>query len=102
MEKFKQIDIDSAFSKIDKGEFVIIDIRDSESFNLGHIDGAINLSNSNISDFTSNTEKNKNILVYCYHGNSSKSVAEFLASHNFNNVYSLDGGYEAWKIKENQ
>ena len=39
---------------------------------------------------------NKCIIVYCYHGNSSQDVANFLTSHGFTDVYSLKGGYEEW------
>lgn len=101
MIKFKKIDIHSAISRINKDDITIIDIRDKESFKLGHIDGAINLSNNNIDDFICNTRKDKSIIVCCYHGNSSQSAAEFLVKSGFNDVYSLDGGYEAWKIRNN-
>ena len=47
-------------------------------------------------------EKNKNdtILIYCYHGNSSQSAANFFSHHGFKNVFSMDEGYEGW-LKEN-
>ena len=48
-----------------------------------------------------NTRKDKSIIVCCYHGNSSQSAAEFLVKSGFNDVYSLDGGYEAWRIRNN-
>ena len=54
----------------------------------------------NIDDFVSNTKKDKSLIVYCYHGNSSQSAAEFLVKSGFNDVYSLDGGYEAWEIRK--
>ena len=100
MIKFKKIDIHSAISRMNEGEITIVDIRDKESFKLGHIHGAINLSNSNIDDFICNTRKDKSIIVCCYHGNSSQSAAEFLVKSGFNDVYSLDGGYEAWEIRK--
>ena len=99
MEKFKRIDIKSAISKINKGDILILDIRDKDSFNSGHINGAINLSDGNINDFISDTKKDESILVYCYHGNSSQNASKFLVKCGFNEVYSLDGGYEAWKNK---
>lgn len=99
--KFERIDINSAISKIDEDNIIVLDIRDKESFKLGHINGAINMSNANIDNFIYNTKKDKSIIVYCYHGNSSQSAAEFLVKSGFNNVYSLDGGYEAWEIRKN-
>jgi len=100
--EFQRIDINTAISRIDKDDFIIVDIRDKESFLLGHINGAINLSNRNMDNFILNTQKEKSILVCCYHGNSSQSAAKFLVSCGFNDVYSLDGGYEAWKNKKDK
>ena len=102
MNTFKRIDIDSAILKINNNDFVIVDIRDKKSFEIEHINGAMNLSNSNINDFIINTQKEKSILVYCYHGNSSQSAAQYLVNNGFNDVYSLDGGYEVWKTQNNK
>ncbi len=102
MNTFKRIDIDSAILKINNNDFIIVDIRDKKSFEIEHINGAMNLSNSNINDFIMNTQKEKSILVCCYHGNSSQSAAQYLVNNGFNDVYSLDGGYEAWKIQNNK
>tara|TARA_Y100000590_G_scaffold220828_1_gene249904 strand:+ start:174 stop:479 length:306 start_codon:yes stop_codon:yes gene_type:complete len=100
--EFQRIDINTAIPRIDKDDFIVVDIRDRESFLLGHINGSINLSNRNMNNFILNTQKEKSILVCCYHGNSSQSVAKFLVSSGFNDVYSLDGGYEAWKNKKDK
>ena len=37
------------------------------------------------------------VLVYCYHGISSQNAAAFLIERGFETVYSLDGGFEAWR-----
>ena len=62
MIKFKKINVHSAISKIDKDDITIIDIRDKESFLLGHINGAINLSNRNMDNFFSNEKIS--IIIY--------------------------------------
>ena len=94
---YKCIDSNDARVLIKEDDCVIVDIRDSESFIKGHIDGAINLSNDNIDNFISSTNKFFHVIVCCYHGNSSKSAAKFLNDIGFINVSSLDGGYEEWK-----
>ena len=40
--------------------------------------------------------KNDTILIYCYHGNSSKSAANFFVQHGFEKVLSMDEGYVGW------
>lgn len=82
---------------IAKGNVVIIDVRDPESYQVGHIDGAIQLSIVDLREFCATTNKNQPILVYCYHGISSQSVAQHLQDQGFLVVYSLSGGFEKWQ-----
>ena len=44
-------------------------------------------------------KKNKqlNIIIYCYRGNSSRKVASFLSDSGFNNIFNLIGGFNAWR-----
>lgn len=76
---------------------ILIDIRDSESFSDSHDESSLHLTQENLSDFIVNTEKQVPVLVMCYHGNSSQSVAQYLTAQGFETVYSIDGGYEVWK-----
>jgi len=47
----------------------------------------------------SGVKKNIPLIVYCYHGNSSKSAAHYFCENGFTQVYSMDGGFEAWRLK---
>lgn len=76
---------------------VLIDIRDPQSFEEGHAESALHLTQENLPDFIVSTDKQAPVLVMCYHGNSSQSVAQYLASQGFETVYSIDGGYEEWR-----
>jgi len=76
----------------------VVDIRDPQSYAMGRISGAKPLDNSNVQDFIANTPKQETVVVCCYHGNSSQSAAQFLGEQGFTNVYSLDGGFEMWKL----
>ena len=63
MDSFKFIEPDQAISKISDERSIVVDIRDKDSFDQGHIDGALNLSNNNIDSFVSDTKKIK-VLLY--------------------------------------
>ena len=102
MDPFKFIEPDQVIDKISNERSIVVDIRGKDSFDQGHIDGALNLSNDNIDSFVLDTEKNQSIIVCCYHGNSSQRAAQFLTNRGFKNVYSLNGGYEQWKSQENK
>ncbi len=37
-------------------------------------------------------------VVVCYHGRSSQGAAQYLAEQGFDTVYSMDGGFESWRL----
>ena len=74
----------------------IVDIRDAASFASGHVQGAINLNNENLASFVAEAYMDQPLIVVCYHGISSQGAAEYLVEQGFDDVYSLDGGYQAW------
>jgi len=80
-----------------ENRFVVVDIRDANTFNQGRIPGAIHLTNENISDFLREADFDKPTVVCCYHGISSQPAAEYLYSMDFTHVYSLDGGFVQWQ-----
>ena len=99
MVEYKRISIDDAKSLIDADKVTLADIRDEDSFKQSHINGAVHLHNSNVQDFLATADPDKPLIVYCYHGNSSLSAAQFLIEKGFDDVYSMDGGYEQWRSK---
>lgn len=92
-----QVEVLEAKELLKNEAVVFVDIRDDVSYALGHPERAIHLTSANLHDFISNTDKETTILITCYHGISSVSVGEYLISEGFEDVYSLVGGYEAWK-----
>ncbi|MEH6552039.1 MAG: thiosulfate sulfurtransferase GlpE [Pseudomonadales bacterium] len=95
MKTFSRIDITQARQLIDDGAN-IVDIRDEQTFQGGHVEGATNLGNHNISEYVAQTPQDTPLVVFCYHGNSSQSAAQFLVEQGFDQVFSVDGGFEAW------
>jgi len=77
---------------------IIVDIRDINSFNQGHINDAIHLTNETLADFLRAADPDVATVVCCYHGHSSQQAAQYLVSQDFTNVYSLDGGFTAWQL----
>lgn len=75
----------------------LLDIRDPQSFLLGHIPKARHLNNENLDDFLLEADPDLPTLVVCYHGNSSQGAAGFLMEKDFTDVYSVDGGFTEWQ-----
>ncbi len=97
MPKINQIDIHDTKTKLEDGDINIVDIRDPASFAIGRIEDAVHLSDSNVQEFIEKTNKELPLIIYCYHGNSSQGAAAYFQEQGFKEVYSMAGGFEAWK-----
>ncbi|SEI61710.1 thiosulfate sulfurtransferase [Allopseudospirillum japonicum] len=98
MAGFKHIQAADAAKMMQKMHVTWVDIRDANSFQQGHILGAQRLDNTNVNAFLAQVDYQNPVIVCCYHGHSSQGAAAFLAEQGFDTVYSLDGGYEVWKL----
>ncbi len=94
---YKQLSHNEAHKLMNASQMIILDVRDEESFEEAHIANAVHLSMIKLQEFIENTDKSQPILVYCYHGVSSQSVANHLVEEGFAKIYSLVGGFETWK-----
>lgn len=73
----------------------LFDSRDEASYEKSHIKGADHLAERNFGQTIASLPKNVPVMIYCYHGNASQIYASMFADFRFNEVYSVDGGYEA-------
>lgn len=102
----KSIDVHAAEKYVQGHDnAVIVDVRTPVEFDMSHITGAINV-NVQSDDFESlvaDLDRNKTYLVHCtknpQNGRSSRAL-ETMKSLGFRNLYSLEGGYVAWKEAE--
>ena len=100
MAEFKRISAVEANELIAaNAESHVVDIRDENAFNAFHINNAIHLNNANVQEFILNAEFETPLIIYCYHGISSQNAAHMFAEQGFEEVYSVDGGYEAWQTQ---
>jgi len=99
MSDFKRISITQAKQLLAE-QAVIADIRDEQSFAHGHIAGSFHLTNTSMSQFMREHDFEQPVVVVCYHGNSSQGAAQYLAQQGYEQVYSMDGGFESWRQQE--
>ncbi|WP_413736700.1 thiosulfate sulfurtransferase GlpE [Sodalis sp. RH21] len=97
MENFATISVEQAHQRWQRGEAVLVDIRDPQSFAAGHTPGAFHLTNDTLGAFMRQNDLTRPVMVMCYHGNSSKGAAQYLLQQGFDAAYSIDGGFEAWQ-----
>ena len=74
-------------------EFIILDTREQDEFDEGHIPGAILLPYTEIEDKAEKMlpDKDTQILVYCRSGRRSKIASESLAKLGYTNVKEFGG-----------
>ena len=99
MGKFEHISIDAAHLMMSQSEVQVVDIRDDQSWAAGRIAGAYHLTNTTLQDFVREGDPDLPLIVYCYHGNSSQSATVYLNEQGFDEVYSMDGGFEQWRAQ---
>lgn len=73
---------------------VVFDVRDPASYQLGHVDGAAHLSMERVPAWIRRLPKESPVIIYCYHGNASKTYARMFADFRYARVFSVDGGYQ--------
>ena len=80
-------------------EFVLVDTREESEWAAGHAAGAIHLGKGIIErDIESAVpDTSKKIVLYCGGGYRSALAADALQKMGYSNVYSLAGGWRAWK-----
>ena len=100
MDTFAHITIAETLERMSNTELCIVDIRDPQSFIAGHIPGSLHLTNESLSQFITESDFSQPVVVCCYHGNSSQQAAQYLIHQGFEEVYSLDGGFELWRQTE--
>ncbi|MGH7811067.1 MAG: molybdopterin-synthase adenylyltransferase MoeB [Candidatus Binatia bacterium] len=78
---------------------VMLDVRESDEWRQGHLDGAIPLPRGflEIKVETTIPDKSTPIIAYCAGGVRSLLAAKAMKEMGYQNVSSMSGGYAAWK-----
>lgn len=81
-------------------DFIILDVRTEEEYNLGHIEGALLIPNTELRQQAEELipDKNTTLLVYCRSGVRSAGAALYLLDLGYTSVYDfggiIDWGYD--------
>ena len=95
---YQQITQEEAKEMMDTQEVLILDVREQDEFDAGHIPGAILLPVGTITEDTAAAvidDLDTVVLVYCRSGNRSKTASQALADLGYTNVYEF-GGINDW------
>lgn len=94
-----EISPEDAAAKMQNKEAVIIDVRDKDEYDEGHIPNALHLSRGLLElDIEEKVpDPNAMVVVHCGGGGRSALAAESLQKMGYKNVRSMAGGLKAWK-----
>src|SRR5207249_4224969 len=94
-----EISAQDAAAKLKSGKAVIVDVRDKDEWDEGHIAGAMHMSRGTIELDIEEKVPDTNAMVICHCGGGGRSAlaAESLQKMGYKNVRSMAGGFKAWK-----
>lgn len=98
----RQTTTDEVMSRLEKGEqLILIDIREDNEWERGHISGAVHLGKGIIErDIeTQIPDHETEIILYCGGGFRSALSADNLQNMGYTNVVSMAGGWREWNAK---
>ena len=89
------ITIEELKNKIQQGA-VLIDVRSNQEYREGHLQGAINIPEFEITSKIQREipKKNQLIVVYCQYGGRSQKAMKTMKDIGYTNVFNLYGGIE--------
>ena len=93
MERIKPAE----FQALNKKENIkILDVREVDEFEAGHIEGAENAPLSTLEEQYNQLEADKRYYVICQGGKRSERACQFLETKSFD-VVNVKGGMNQWK-----
>ena len=99
-ETYQQITQEKAKEMMDTQDVLILDVREQDEYDSGHIPGAVLIPEYEIADRAESelTDKNQLILVYCRSGRRSKIASQALVDLGYTNVKEF-GGIIDWEYE---
>ncbi len=97
--RVREVGVDEALSKLEKGGAKLIDVREESEWAAGHARGARHLGKGVIErDIEKQIpDKTAEIILYCGGGFRSALSADSLQRMGYTNVASMAGGWRAWQ-----
>ena len=98
-KKITEISPTDAASKTKSSDAVIVDVREKDEWDDGHIPDAVHMSRGMLELEIEDKfpDRNTTIICHCGGGGRSALAAETLQKMGYKNVRSMAGGFKAWK-----
>lgn len=91
----REVDVNEAARRLDSGEAVLLDVRESEEWQAGHAPEAQHLPMSELRARLGEVARGRPILAICRSGNRSGRVTAALTEAGYE-IENVRGGMKAW------
>jgi rhodanese-related sulfurtransferase len=75
----------------------MLDVREPDEYEAGHIPGITLIPMGEVADRLAEIPKDKMLIVTCRTGNRSGQVADLLRELGYADVHNMEGGIVAWE-----
>jgi rhodanese-related sulfurtransferase len=98
-KNIQEISPQETAAALKRGDTLLIDVRDADEWQEGHIRGAQNFSRGTVELEIEEAAPDLStpIITHCGGGGRSALAAESLQRMGYTNVKSMTGGFKAWK-----
>ena len=91
------IDVQTAYAARSNPTVFMLDVREPDEYDAGHIPGITLIPMGEIPDRLGEIPTDVPVIVTCRTGNRSGQVVDFLREQGFTNVHNMYGGIVAWQ-----
>ncbi|MGH3005203.1 MAG: molybdopterin-synthase adenylyltransferase MoeB [Gaiellaceae bacterium] len=94
-----EVDARRAQELIGSDSTAIVDVREQEEWDEGHLPGAVHVPRGHLESRIESAvpDRSRSVVVYCASGNRSAFAAKTLEELGYDDVVSLAGGFTDWK-----
>jgi len=87
--------------RLDRGEVLLVDVREPHEWDICHIEGARLIPLSEFTQRLHELDSASNIVLYCHKGQRSLRALRFLEKAGFRKLWNLKGGINEWALSVN-
>jgi len=96
-ETIRNVDAQTLRSWVERGEAVVVDVREPDEHREAHLRGSVCVPLSSFDPARVPTPEGKRVVLHCRSGTRSTDAAGRLLACGWPEVTQLEGGIEAWK-----
>jgi rhodanese-related sulfurtransferase len=90
------VGVERTHSALQRGEAVVVDVREPWEWNQQHIPGALLIPLADLPQRLDEIPIDRDVLVHCRSGARSARAVDFLRESGRSRAFNVSGGIEAW------